>query len=420
MATSTTTTLTTRIGSPRLRGYDGKGMHAVHYPVIDKQGAESLRHDDDGNNSGVTEERYDVASCQRTASIDELFSFDNIWDSMMIRRKGVSWKPSVKQFVLNGCKECSRMSDKIISGNWKNGKPHPIKILYPKKRDGLAIRFPDRVYQGILNDDVLYPEMTRHFIYANMACQKGKGPDKARDLLKKYLRNHFHHYGTSGYVLQIDITGYYPNMRHDKVKEYFARYIPSHIMHLISDVLDQQYTGEVGYNPGSQMVQIAGISLLNPTDHMIKERLRIKHYIRYMDDFILIHPSKEHLEYCLDMIKASLADIGLSVSEKKTHITELSSGFRFLGFDWYITETGKIYLTIDPKTVKHEKKKLYRLVQKSVKGDIAKDKADECYKSWKAHAEHGNSYLLLKKMDKYYNELWRTAYESNQAGEGHP
>ena len=52
--------------------------------------------------------------------------------------------------------------------------------------------------------------------------------------------------------------------------------------------------------------------------------------------------------------------------------------------------------------------------------DIAKDKADECYKSWKAHAEHGNSYLLLKKMDKYYNELWRTAYESNQAGEGHP
>ena len=197
-------------------------------------------------------------------------------------------------------------------------------------------------------------------------------------------------------------------MRHDKVKEYFARYIPAHIMPLISDVLDQQYTGEVGYNPGSQMVQIAGISLLNPTDHMIKERLDIKHYIRYMDDFILIHESKEYLEHCLCEIKSMLADLGLSVSQKKTHITPLSKGFMFLGFKWNISETGKIYLNIDPKTVKHERKKLYRLVSKAKRGEITKEKVEECYQSWKAHAEHGDSYLLLKRLDRYYEELWRT------------
>lgn len=409
MVTSTTTTLTTLSASPRLKGYEGKGIHIVHYPLVERQGAETLRHLDGENNSGVTEERQDdVASYKHTASIEELFSEDNIWDSMLKRRKNVSWKPSVKQFVLNGNDECSRMSRKVIDGTWRNGKPHEIDILYPKKRKGLAIRFPDRVYQGILNDDVLYPEMTRHFIYANMACQKGKGPDKARDLLKKYLHNYFHHHGRNGYVLQIDITGYYPNMRHDKVKEYFARYIPAHIMPLISDVLDQQYTGEVGYNPGSQMVQIAGISLLNPTDHMIKEILDIKHYIRYMDDFILIHESKEYLEYCLCEIKSMLADLGLSVSQKKTHITPLSKGFMFLGFKWNISETGKIYLNIDPKTVKHERKKLYRLVSKAKRGEITKEKVEECYQSWKAHAEHGDSYLLLKRLDRYYEELWRT------------
>ena len=325
MVTSTTTTLTTLIASPRLKGYEEKGIHIVHCPYVERQGAETLRHINGENNSGVTEERQeDVASCQHTASIEELFSVDNIWDSMLKRRKNVSWKPSVKQFVLNANAECSRMSKKVLEGTWKNGKPHEIDILYPKKRKGLAIRFPDRVYQGILNDDILYPEMTRHFIYANMACQKGKGPDKARELLKKYIRNHYHNHGTDGYVLQIDITGYYPNMRHDKVKECFSRYIPPQLMGLISDVLDQQYIGEVGYNPGSQMVQIAGISLLNPTDHMIKERLDIKHYIRYMDDFILIHESKEYLEHCLCEIKSMLADLGLSVSQKKTHITPLS------------------------------------------------------------------------------------------------
>ena len=409
MATSTTTTLTTLIASPRLKGYEEKGIHIVYCPYVERQGAESLRQKSGGNNSGVTEERQeDVASYQHTASIEELFSVDNIWDSMLKRRKNVSWKPSVKQFVLNANAECSRMSKKVLEGTWKNGKPHEIDILYPKKRKGLAIRFPDRVYQGILNDDVLYPEMTRHFIYANMACQKGKGPDKARDLLKKYLRNHYHYHGTSGYVLQIDITGYYPNMRHDKVKECFSRYIPPQLMMLISDVLDQQYIGEVGYNPGSQMVQIAGISLLNDIDHHIKEKLKVKHYIRYMNDFILIHESREYLEHCLCEIKSMLADLGLSVSQKKTHITPLSKGFMFLGFKWNISETEKIYLNINPKTVKHERKKLYRLISKAKRGYITREKVEECYQSWKAHAEHGNSYLLLKRLDKYCEELWRT------------
>ena len=409
MVTSTTTTLTTLIASPRLKGYEEKGIHIVYCPYVERQGAESLRQKSGGNNSGVTEERQeDVASYQHTASIEELFSVDNIWDSMLKRRKNVSWKPSVKQFVLNANAECSRMSKKVLEGTWKNGKPHEIDILYPKKRKGLAIRFPDRVYQGILNDDVLYPEMTRHFIYANMACQKGKGPDKARDLLKKYLRNHYHYHGTSGYVLQIDITGYYPNMRHDKVKECFSRYIPPQLMMLISDVLDQQYIGEVGYNPGSQMVQIAGISLLNDIDHHIKEKLKVKHYIRYMNDFILIHESREYLEHCLCEIKSMLADLGLSVSQKKTHITPLSKGFMFLGFKWNISETEKIYLNINPKTVKHERKKLYRLISKAKRGYITREKVEECYQSWKAHAEHGNSYLLLKILDKYCKELWRT------------
>ena len=326
----------------------------------------------------------------------------------MKRRKGVSWKPSVKQFVLNGCSECSKMSKRIIDGTWKNGRPHEITISYPKKRKGLAIRFPDRVYQGILNDEVLYPEMTRRFIYANMACQKGKGPDKARELLKKYIRNHYHNHRTDGYVLQIDITGYYPNMRHDKVKACFGRYIQPDVMRLVSDVLDQQYVGDVGYNPGSQMVQIAGISLLNGIDHFIKEKLMVRHYIRYMDDFILIHESKEYLEHCLYEIKSMLADLGLSVSQKKTHITPLSKGFMFLGFKWRITETGRILLFVDPKTVKHERKKLYRLVSKAKRGKITKDKVYECWQSWKAHAEHGNSHLLLERLDRYLDELWRT------------
>lgn len=97
-----------------------------------------------------------------------------------------------------------------------------------------------------------------------------------------------------------------------------------------------------------------------------------------------------------------------TVSEKKTHITPLSEGFRFLGFDYRMTETGKIIMTIRSDSVKHERKKLFRLIMKVLRGEISIEKADECYGAWRAHAEHGNSYQLLKKLDEYYRDLkWR-------------
>lgn len=407
---STTTTLTTRIGSPRLNDAIDRFRHTVMDFSRTEQGTEILE-ETPLNNRPMMSESFETTDCQHGASVmskEELISYDTLWESMMKCRSGVSWKPSVKQFCINAPVEILNMHTKLANGTWVNGRPKPILIAYPKKREGLSIRFPDRVFQRSINDNVLYPEMVKHFIYDNCACQKGKGPDFARDRLKKHLWNFYCNHGVDGYVLQIDITGYYPNMRHDVVKECFSRYIPSDVMQMIVDVLDQQYRGDVGYNPGSQMVQIAGISVLNPIDHFIKERLGIKHYIRYMDDFFLLHEDRRYLEHCLNEIKRRLAEIGFSVSEKKTHIRKLSSGFTFLGFAYQVTDTGKVIMTLNSDSVRHERKKLYRLVNKVKSGCITKEKADECYRAWKAHASHGNSYKLLSRMDTYYDNLWRT------------
>ena len=305
--------------------------------------------------------------------------------------------------------EILRMSTALALGTWVNGRPQEILILYPKKRPGLSIKFPDRVYQRSINDNVLYPEMVRHFIAGNCACQKGKGPDYARMLLKKYLWNFYANYGLDGYILQIDISGYYPNMRHDKVKECFREYIPWDVEQHIEEVLDQQYVGDVGYNPGSQMVQIAGISLLNHLDHHIKEDLRRRYYLRYMDDFTIIGRTAEELQVVLDDIKIWLADLGFSVSEKKTHIQPLSERFRFLGFDYRMTETGKIIMTVNPESVKHERKKLFRLNMLAAQDEITYDKVDECLNSYVAHLEHGNSDNLIVRLREYNKSIRQEA-----------
>ncbi len=88
-------------------------------------------------------------------------------------------------------------------------------------------------------------------------------------------------------------------------------------------------------------------------------------------------------------------------------IYPLSNGIDFLGFTYKLTDTGKVLMLVKSENVKRERKKLRRLVQKSKYGLIPREKVDESYNAWCNHASKGNSYKLLKRMDEFYQELWR-------------
>lgn len=336
---------------------------------------------------------------------NELISYDALDATYRKCCLGVRWKPSVSHFVLNEVEELTKLTNQLADGSYKPRKPKPVKITYPKPRDGLSIAFRDRVYQRSLNDNAVYPALTKSFIYDNCACQKGKGTDFARERLRRHLHRYFMRHGYDGYILQIDIKGYYPHMRHDVAKIAFERYLDPDVYKMAANVLDGQYSGDVGYNPGSQMVQIAGISALDRLDHYIKERLHAKYYLRYMDDFLIIHHDKATLEFYLCEIKQQLRDLGFSISEKKTTIKPIKHKFRWLGFDWHLTITGKIIASVDPVRVKHERRKLKRLARLATEGKISRDKVAECYASWRNHASKGNSFRLLQRMDEFYNSL---------------
>ena len=244
--------------------------------------------------------------------------FDQLQESMIKCQKNVTWKPSVKSFVLNSEENLHRMEEQLKNGTWKNGKPRPIQIRYPKKRDGLSIPFKDRIYQRSINDNSLYPQMTGRFIFPNAACQKGKGTDFTRTLIKKYMWNYFCNYGSEGGVIQIDIHGYYANMRHDKVAKCLEESVDRDTYEMSMDVLNSQYAGEIGYNPGSQMVQIAGISLLNKLDHFIKEQLHVKYYIRYMDDLWILWHDLEELQVWFEIIKENAIAYAVAIIDADT------------------------------------------------------------------------------------------------------
>lgn len=337
-----------------------------------------------------------------------VIDFDQLYDSMIKCKRNVSWKPSVRSFVLNGVENCLRMNEQLESGTWKHGKCKPLLVTYPKRRECLSIQLRDRIYQRSINDNALYPQTTKHFIYPNIACQKGKGPDTAMNLMRKYLHRYFINEGTNkGYVVWIDIHGYYPNMRHDLVDACFYKLCDREVADMAMDVLNAQYDGDVGFHPGSQMVQIAGISLLNELDHFVKEKLRCKSYIRYMDDMFMITNSLDEAKYWLKIVCNRLIEFGFEPNPKKAKVCRIDKGFMYLGFKATLSNTGKVYYSLNSQNIKHERRKLKKMVQLAKRGLKTKEMVDTSYQCWKAHAQRGNSFHLLQRMDEYYRGLWK-------------
>ena len=338
---------------------------------------------------------------------ESVIGFEPLYESMNKCRKGVLWKDSTASFYLNGVERCMKLNEQLSDGTYTPRPTVKFTITSPKPRDIASITFRDRVYQRSLNDNVVYPVMSNSFIYDNYACQKGKGTDAARDRLKEFLHKYYRKHGSNGYVSQFDIRGYYPNMSHEMTEKTFKKKLDPEIYDMVVSILRGQYDGDSGYNPGSQLIQIAGISVLDGFDHFCKEQLHAKYYIRYMDDFLMISNDKPYLEDCQDKAIKYLQGLQFEINEKKTRIYSLKDGIDFLGFEYQLTDTGKVLMFVRPKNVKRERLKLRRLVARSNKGLIPRDKVDESYAAWRNHASKGNSYKLLQRMDTYYLNLWR-------------
>lgn len=335
----------------------------------------------------------------------EVTGYEVLYRSMMKCKKGVMWKDSTAHFCLNGLTEVMKLEQSLMDGTYKERPGRTFTVYEPKKREILSISFRDRIYQRSLNDNAVYPMMAKSFIYDNCACQQGKGTDFAMNRLHAHLQRYYRKHGKDGWVLQCDIKGYYPNMPHEVAKKKFTKHLDEWTFAEVKKILDR-FEGDIGFNPGSQLIQIAGISVLDEMDHFIKEKLRIKHYIRYMDDFILISNDKQYLRNCLENIKEYLKERGFELNEK-TSLYRMSQGIKFLGFRFVLTDTGKIIRLIKTESVKRERRKLRKLVQLAKKGKLTRKKVDQCYESYKAHARRGNTWKMLQRLDEFYKNLWK-------------
>ena len=159
---------------------------------------------------------------------------------------------------------------------------------------------------------------------------------------------------------------------------------------------------------GYQTSQLLALMFLDSFDHFVKERLRIRYYGRYMDDFYLIHEDKEYLRYCLKEIRAYLANLHLELNQK-TAIFPLRNGIDFCGFHTYLTETGKVVMKLRRSSIQRMNARLRYWSKAYPKGEVSKEDIIISFKAWNAHAAHGNTYILRERYRKRVENIIKEA-----------
>lgn len=307
-----------------------------------------------------------------------------------------------------------------------------------KKRRITGEQIKDRVSKHGLCDEILTPAVRKYLIYDNGASVKGKGIDFTRKRLLTHLRKYYQtHHTNDGYILLIDFSKYYDNIRHDRLMEQFEKYIKDEkaldFLRKVIDrskvdvsyMTDEEYAGcmdtvfnSLDYqevdkslltgekymykhlNIGDQVAQIAGIIYPIPIDNYVKIVKGVKFYGRYMDDSYAIHESKEFLEELLQGIMEIAKELGITVNTRKTRICKLSSLWRFLQVQYSLTDTGRVIQKINPKRLTTMRRKMKKLVY-----ILPEKEFDDWFNSW-----FQNHYRIMSKqqranMNTLHNQL---------------
>jgi retron-type reverse transcriptase len=323
-------------------------------------------------------------------------------------RRGKRGKSEVIDFEMNLAENIISLQEELLNREYKNKGYKHFTIYEPKRREIFAPSYADRVVQHCLCDNILAPVLENRLIYDNAACRIGKGTHFAMDRLSGFIRNFYKKHGTDGYFLKCDITKYFPSINHDVLKCKLSRVFSGEVFDLLCDLIDSfENSTNVGLPLGNQASQWFALYYLDGIDRLIKERLQIKYYTRYMDDFVLLHHDKQYLKDCLAEIRAMCKTLELELNNK-TQIFPVKNGVDYLGWHFYLTDTGKVVRKLRNSNKKALKRRMKKLALRYYEWEIDFDAVKRSMVATYGHLMHGNTYRLRNKLS------WETGYKRKE------
>jgi hypothetical protein len=329
---------------------------------------------------------------------EKISDFQNLYKAHLNARKGKRKKTEVVRFELNLAQNLAVMSAQLVRKSYKMHGYYHFTVTEPKQREIFAAYYPDRVLLHCICDEILTPLLQKRVIYDNCACQLGKGTHFAMNRLNKFMREHYREHGAQGYFLKCDVRKYFASIDHAVLKERLAKILADKdvqeiLFHFIDSYETEGRSG-AGLPLGNQSSQWFAIYYLDPLDRLIKEVLKVKHYVRYMDDCLLIHHDKAFLQNALaQMRELVVGTLKLELNEK-TQIFPLRNGVEFVGWYYYLTETGKVIRKLKQQSKLRFKRRLGKLQKDYAAGTVTLEDVKNSLASYHGHLKHGHTYKL--------------------------
>ena len=273
----------------------------------------------------------------------------------------------------------------LTSRKYKHGFYHAFKINDPKPRDIHKASVRDRVLHHAIFR-ILYPYFEKKFIFDSYSCQVNKGTHKAIYRFRKLSKTVSVNNTKTCWVLKGDIRKFFANIDHQVLKDILRRYIVDEdIFWLLGQVIDSFSAGDqkgVGLPLGNVTSQLLINVYMNEFDQFMKRELKVRYYIRYCDDFIILHQDKSYLGALLPQISEFLgSELKLSLHSDKVFVKKLSSGIDFLG--WVHFNHHQILRTAT-------KRRMFR--------KLKENNTKETLTSYLGLLKHGNTYKLTRKI----------------------
>lgn len=151
---------------------------------------------------------------------------NNLYGAYLKARKSSAWKRQVQMAEHEYLLTIAKLQAELASGTYKTQKGRTFEIRERgKTRVIRSNTFRDRIVRRALCDQVLNPTLQKYLIYDNGASIKGKGISFTRRRFEEHIHKFYRKHGNHGYILLMDFSKYYDNIRHDKVMEQVAKHI---------------------------------------------------------------------------------------------------------------------------------------------------------------------------------------------------
>ena len=300
--------------------------------------------------------------------------------------RGKKSKKDVAEFSLNLFQNLFSLHEDLRDRSYRHGGYEAFNISDPKPRNIHKASVRDRLLHHAVYR-ILYPYFDRKFIHDSYSCRNMKGTHRAGKRFISFAREVSGGENQTCWVLKCDIRKFFASIDQAVLVRILKRHIQDEdIIWLIGRVLESFSCGRpgIGLPLGNLTSQLLVNIYMNEFDQWMKHVMKVRRYLRYADDFVILHHDRDFLLKLIPRIGSFLDEhLGLVLHPKKVFIKTFASGVDFLG--WVHFSDHRVIRTSTRR----------RMLKK-----LAARKSDATVQSYKGLLSHGNSHKVIGQIDR--------------------